>query len=169
MNNDRAAQKLLYQNHKDRLMSILYRYTRNIHTSQDIIQESFIIIFTKLSQFDTEKGSFENWSARIAINQFLQFKRKKNELVWKDEFENDLTSSESSIIEILSVSELKQSIDALADHHRVILNLYFFEEYSHKEISEILNIEVSSSRSRLTRAKKLIAQTWHQRNLTQTS
>ncbi len=164
MNNDRAAQKLLYHQHKDRLMSIIYRYTRQIDISKDLLQETFIKIFKKLSDFNEEKGSFNNWTARIAINETLQYKRSKNIFSNTVDLTEKMKTIDDSVLNTLTIEELRSTIDRLPEVHQVILNLFYFDEYSHSEIGDLLNIEPSSSRSRLTRARKILAFQWFNLN-----
>ena len=167
-NNDRAAQKLLYQRHKDRLMGTIYRYANDITLAQDLLQETFIKIFTNLKSFDAEKGSFKSWSSRIAINEYLQAKRKKNELSFDDGMPEVIGETESALMAKLTVKELKITIAKMPEIHRTILNLYYFESYTHKEISELLGIKPSSSRAQLTRAKKQLESIWYNLNLSAT-
>lgn len=165
LQNDRAAQKQLYHSHKQRLMSLIYRYTMDITTAQDLLQETFILIFRKLDKYDAAKGSFESWTSRIAINKFLEMKRKKNELSCGVEVEEHLLAYESVVIDTMTLKELRLVISKLPEVHRVILNLFYFEDYDHKEIGELLNIAPSSSRSRLTRARKLLESYWNNLNV----
>ena len=140
-------------------MSIAYRYTRDINLSQDFLQESFIIIFKKLNQFDSNIGNFEGWTAKILINKILEQKRKARELYFEDYIDLE-PIVENPIFHKLSVDELKVEIAKLPEIYRIILQLHYFDEFSHAEIAKILEIEASSSRSRLTRAKQLITARW---------
>jgi len=167
LDNERAAQKLLFYSHKDRLINLLYRYTKDLNASQELLQKTFIQIFGKLHQFDSGKGRFENWTAKIAINQYLQSRRKiYTDIPIEDDIElyDDL---EARVLDTLTIDELRTLLAALSDNYRVILNLYYFEEYSHEEIAGILGIEVSSSRSRLSRARKKLLANWKKLNLSQ--
>jgi len=165
LRNDRAAQKQLYHAHKQRLMALIYRYTLEVNTAQDLLQETFILVFRKLDKYDAAKGSFESWTARIAINKFLEMKRKKNELSYGIEVEEHLLGYENSVLDSMTIEELRSLIAKLPEVHRVILNLFYFEDYDHKEIGELLNIAPSSSRSRLTRARKLLETNWNNLNV----
>lgn len=145
-------------------MAILYRYTRNVNLSQDLLQETFISIFKYLENFDSKKGSFDNWTARIAVNKFLQLKRKKNEITYPEVIPEISKAGEDELISKLTVQELKAVIEQLPEIHRVILNLVYFEEYSHAEIAEILGIKPSSSRAQLSRAKVSLVSIWSKIN-----
>ena len=71
---------------------------------------------------------------------------------------------ESSIHDRMTIAELKKTIDVLPDIHRIILNMYYYDNYSHKEIADILGIKVSSSRSQLTRARIILIERWTKLN-----
>lgn len=143
-------------------MSIAYRYTKDINLSQDFLQESFILIFKKLNQFDVSRGNFESWSSKILINKILEYKRKKQEVYFEDYTDLYIAPVNNPVIDKMSVDEIKKQIKALPEIYRDILQLYYFEEFSHAEIANLLKIEASSSRSRLTRAKQLLTAQWQQ-------
>ena len=165
LKNDRAAQKLLYQNHKNRLMGTIFRYTNDIGLSQDLLQETFIKIFNNLKNFDASKGTFNSWSNRIAINEYLQVKRKRNELNYEENLPELFTNPESAMIAKMTVEELRSIIEKMPEKHRTILNLFYFESYTHEEISEMLNIKKSSSRAQLSRARKNLETIWYNLNM----
>lgn len=146
-------------------MSIIYRYTRDIKMSEDLLQDSYVKIFRNLNQFDVSKGHFESWSSKIAVNTALQYLRKKKDLLM-EQIPESVFDFESNIDDQLTVSELKETIDKLPEVHRVILNMYYYENYNHKEISEILGIQQSTSRSQLARARMLLQSKWTNLNTT---
>lgn len=144
-------------------MSILYRYTRDIKLSEDLLQETFVSIFKNLDKFDSAKGSFEAWTARLAVNAALQELRRTKEISMAEIPESSI-NFESSIHDRMTIAELKKTIDVLPDIHRIILNMYYYDNYSHKEIADILGIKVSSSRSQLTRARIILIERWTKLN-----
>ncbi len=162
MQNDRVAQKALYQEHKDRLMSIVYRYIKDIEISKDVLQETFVKIFTSLGNFDSNKGQFKSWSARIAVNEALQHLRRKK--IINTEIHENLILEDKDLLTSMTVEEIKMTIDKMSETDRVILNLFYFDEYDHEEISKMLGIKRSSSRSQLARARKHLIMTWKKIN-----
>lgn len=165
LKNDREAQRLLYHQYKDVLMSIAYRYCADIDTAKDALQNAFIKIFTKLSTFDAQKGTFQNWCTRIVINEALIIKRKAKTWVALEDVHTSAYDTSTNQIDKMTVKELSILIDQLPELHRVMLNLYYFEEYTHKEIAEILKIKESSSRSQLSKSRKVLLENWHKFNL----
>lgn len=161
---DRAAQKQLYLAYCDYLMAVIYRYMGNMHDAQEVLQITFIKIFSHLSKFDGEKAAFKTWAHRIAINESIRFLQKQKKLKY-----TDLDQASHLAIEIehdLEAEALYRLIQNLPATHRTILTLYHFDEYSHAEISTLLGISESSSRSQLSRARKLLKSQYHQLNAT---
>ncbi len=130
------------------------KYSRNYEEAQDNLQESFLIIFDKINQYKNS-GSFEGWAKRIVINYVLQQYRKQNvfEIVSeKIPAEEELEIDDDSI----SIEFLTKIIQELPDRYRLVFNLYVLDGYSHKEISEMLGINIGTSKSNLARAKAIL-------------
>jgi|TARA_B110000091_G_scaffold211734_1_gene256935 RNA polymerase sigma factor (sigma-70 family) len=149
-----AAQSEIYELYADVLFGICLKYSRNYQDAEDTLQDSFLIIFDKITQYN-KKGSFEGWLKRIAINTALQKYRKKTPL----ELVKEVTEIED-LVEIdfkdknLDIDFLLNLIQQLPDQYRLVFNLYVLDSYSHKEISKMLNISEGTSKSNLSRARK---------------
>ena len=155
-NNDRKAQKEIYQLFAGKLFSICLKYSKNKQVAQDNFQDGFIVIFDKIGQFNF-KGSFEGWLKRVMINTVLLKYRKKNVLNIvtediPDEVIVDVDDDEISLDFLLSL------INELPDRYRMVFNLYALDGYSHKEISEMLLIAEGTSKSNLARARAILKQ-----------
>lgn len=149
---------LLYEKYRTYWFSICLRYNKNRDDSLDALQNALIIIFSKLNQFDSQKGSFKSWSSKIVINENLQLLRKKNlQLELIDSRQEEIDSYTYDITEpAYTKKELIQMIQSLPDGYRAVFNLYVMEGYNHSEISEILNISVGTSKSQLSKAKRML-------------
>tara|TARA_B100000809_G_C15056924_1_gene500980 strand:- start:379 stop:879 length:501 start_codon:yes stop_codon:yes gene_type:complete len=149
-----AAQSEIYELYADVLFGICLKYSRNYQDAEDTLQDSFLIIFDKITQYN-KKGSFEGWLKRIAINTALQKYRKKIPL----QLVKEVTEVED-LVEIdfedknLDIDFLLNLIQQLPDQYRLVFNLYVLDSYSHKEISKMLNISEGTSKSNLSRARK---------------
>lgn len=149
-----AAQSEIYELYADVLFGICLKYSRNYQDAEDTLQDSFLIIFDKITQYN-KKGSFEGWLKRIAINTALQKYRKKTPL----QLVQEVTEVED-LVEIdfedknLDIDFLLNLIQQLPDQYRLVFNLYVLDSYSHKEISKMLNISEGTSKSNLSRARK---------------
>lgn len=158
-NRDLAAQRDIYNTHIRYLASVCSRYILNPEDVKDVLQESFIKIFSSLPSFKYRgKGSLRGWMCRIVLNETLKFLRKTT----RTEFEQ-LTEAEYSIpfeepdMDMVQPSAIYRLIRELPDGYRAIFNLYVIEGKSHKDIARMLNIKESTSASQLHRAKAMLA------------
>lgn len=156
-NKNPKAQKELYRVLAPKLYGICLKYCKCKSTAEDLYQEAFVSIFTKISQFKN-KGSFEGWAKRITINTALQhFRNQKfHELI----IEENITTDDDENFEInetnLNLDYLLSIIQELPNQYRLVFNLYVLDGYSHNEITELLNISLGTSKSNLSRAKQLL-------------
>ena len=154
--NDRKAQKEIYQLFAGKLFSICLKYSKNRQEAQDNFQDGFVVIFEKVGQYKF-KGSFEGWMKRIMLNTVLLKYRKKTVLnivteEIPDEVIVDVDDDEISLDYLLGI------IGELPDRYRLVFNLYVLDGYSHKEISKMLLIAEGTSKSNLARARAILKQ-----------
>jgi RNA polymerase sigma factor (sigma-70 family) len=164
---DKSCQHALYQMFYGKLMGICHRYTRNEDQAKDILQEGFIKIFNHIKDYE-QKGSFEGWIKRIVTNTALDYYRKRsNDFLLMNE-ENDIESAkyiedEEELEEFygMSPNEVLAAIKKLSPAYQMVFNLYVVEEYTHKEIAEMLDISVGTSKSNLAKAKQNLRNILH--------
>lgn len=146
-----SAQKLLYDKYSSKLYGICLRYSKNEEEAQDILQDSFIKVFTKLHTYQFT-GSFEGWLKRIATNTSIEYYRKKINTDEVDEIVfNPYLSVDSD--KSLEVEELLKMIQELPEGYRMIFNLYAIDGFTHSEIAQKLGISEGTSKSQLSRAR----------------
>lgn len=168
--NNRSAQSEIYKLFSDRLFSICLRYSDNYDDAQDVFQDGFIHIFDKIKQYKF-KGSFEGWISRVMVNFCIERLRKKNYLyVINDDITEDLNGHSEFIFETenevdsFTYQEILNFIKQLPDRYQQVFNLYVIDEYSHKQISEMLNISIGTSKSNLFRARERLVEIIKQHN-----
>lgn len=155
--NDTKAQGELYKLFSSKLFSVCLKYSRNYAEAEDNLQDAFLIIFNKIEQYKS-KGSFEGWLKRITINTVLQ--RYRNEKVFDIINENVADEVELEIDEDnVPLEYLLKIIQELPDRYRLVFNLYVLDGYSHKEIADMLNINIGTSKSNLARARQILKET----------
>ncbi len=152
---DIKAQEELYRFFAPKLFAVSLKYSRNYQEAEDNLHEAFIIIFKKVDQFN-HKGSFEGWLKRIVINTALQTYRQQNMFQIIDEEAIEEREQVQVSEEDLSLDDLLNLIQTLPDRYRMVFNLYVLDGYSHQEITEQLNISEGTSKSNLSRARKLL-------------
>ena len=148
------AQYQLYNLYAKQMLNVSYRIVSNRMEAEDVLQESFINAFTKLNTFKGD-ASFGSWLKRIVINNSLNVVRKKKTF-YEDLNEDKIESIEEQDNEVnegYTVKDIRNAMLRLPDGYRVIFSLYMFEDLSHQEIAEQLNISVNTSKSQLSRAK----------------
>ena len=143
------SQEQLYQLYSGKLFSVCLKYSRNYAEAEDNLQDGFLIIFDKIGQYKFA-GSFDGWAKRLMTNNVLQQYRKTPFL----ELVNDVVDeTEIEIDDDVSLEFLLKIIQELPDRYRLVFNLYVMDDYSHKEIADMLGITIGTSKSNLARAK----------------
>ncbi|KXX68877.1 RNA polymerase sigma factor [Flammeovirga sp. SJP92] len=154
---DRKAQFELYQQYSKAMYNICVRIINNLEEAEDILQEAFLSAFRNLDQF---KGtsSFGSWLKRIVVNHSINHvKKRRLELVEMEEGripDREDNDGDQDIDLIMNIDRIREAIQLLPDGYRIVFSLYLLEGYDHKEISQILNISESASKSQYSRAKK---------------
>jgi len=136
------------------------RYARDRDSAEEMLQEGFIKVFDKLEGFDY-KGSFEGWMRRIVANTAIdQIRKSKKDPLLTDKDEDFKLGTEDRVVEKEEQEALEikaeiamEAIQNLSPAYRAVFNLYVMEEYTHKEIAEILGISEGTSKSNLAKAK----------------
>ena len=152
---DRRAQLELYRNYSKAMFNVCYRMMGAREDAEDVLQNAFIDIFSKMDSFRYE-SSVGAWIKRIVVNHCInELKRRKLNFV-------DLpdTLANYAAVEYLpqdnstEVRKIKNAIQQLPNGYRVVFSLYCLEGYDHREIAEILQISEGASKSQYSRAKK---------------
>src|SRR5689334_25333092 len=157
LNNDPVAQRELYNRFSPKMLAVCYRFAHNREDAEDMLQESFIKVFSQIHTFQN-KGAFEGWIRRIIVHTCINHLKKNKRF---NESVNIINANaiqvrEESIPSIVQAKQIVECIRLLPIGYRTVLNLYAIEGYSHKEIAEMLDIEESTSRSQYTRAKQML-------------
>lgn len=152
---DRKAQYRLYRLYSRAMFNTCLRMLKNREDAEDVLQNSFIDVFTKLHMFrgDSTIGA---WIKRIVINNCINFIKKRRILLTdleQSRIENIPEESSADEVEI-DVKSVQEALYQLPDGYRVVFSLYAIEGYDHAEIAEILETSVSTSKSQYSRAKK---------------
>ncbi len=162
---ERSAQKELFDKFQPQLMGTCLRYTKDKERAKDILQDAFIKIYSNIEKFD-DTGSFEGWMRRVVVNTAIDYlRKKKNDHVFlgeegspeehKDEqLDEEEDVKEEEEFKQAKAQEIIQALQELSPVYRTVFNLYVVENYSHKEIAEMLDINIGTSKSNLAKAKR---------------
>jgi RNA polymerase sigma-70 factor (ECF subfamily) len=143
------------------LTSVCCRYVLDRDDAKDVLQNSFVKIFTSIPTLEYRSDeAFKGWLIRVVTNEALTFLRNKKKLLFVEQnqvADNIEENGADPDTERISPGELHQLISELPDGYRTVLNLYVFEDYSHRQIAELLGIKESTSASQLHYAKQWLA------------
>jgi RNA polymerase sigma factor (sigma-70 family) len=152
------AQKALYDRVGSRMLAVCFRYVQDREEAEHIMIGGMVKVFDKIGQY-TGEGHFEGWIRRIMINESLMYIRKNKTMSIEVEIDQTHESTvQSSDYDHLQTEDLMIMIQRLPVGYRTVFNLYAIEGYSHAEIAEKLNISENTSKSQLSRARKLLQQ-----------
>lgn len=157
LSNEARAQEDFYKRFAPKMYGVCMRFAKNQMEADDILQEGFIKVFTNLISFRSE-GSLEGWVRKTIVNTAINL-YKKNLKHQKDtdiEQAEVVQNFEQSSLDKISVQELMDIIRDLPTGYRVVFNLNVIEGYSHKEISQLLEISENTSKSQLSRARQAL-------------
>lgn len=157
-NGEKAAYSELYNLYVKAMLNISFRILNNKEEAEDVLQESFLSAFNNIQNFDG-KFSFGAWLKRIVINRSIDvLKKKKINIIPIEERDFPLEEVEEENEIIYDTNAIRDNLLRLPDGYRTILSLYLFEDLSHKEIAEFMNISESTSKSQLHRARKKLVE-----------
>jgi RNA polymerase sigma-70 factor (ECF subfamily) len=157
IDNNTIAQREFYDLFAPKMLSICHRYAESASDAEDIFQEGFMRVFENLHQVKDEKA-LEWWMKRIFINEALKLynKNKRISLVEDLSLIKPVQAYEHNVLDKLGTDEITRIIQKLPDKMRIVFNMYAIEGFSHKEISEIMNISEGTSKSNLHDARKIL-------------
>lgn len=162
---DRRSQQAIHKMFYGKMKAICMRYTRDNDQAMDIVQDGFIKVFNSLDRY-TGVGSFEGWFRRIIVNLCIdRFRKMKRDYVllenesaldnFQDDAEEEPDNEENEIYNITQ-EQIIDAVQQLSPAYRTVFNLYVFENYSHQEIAEALEISIGTSKSNYAKARRNI-------------
>ena len=138
------------------MYSVCLRYSRDQDEAKDNLQDGFIKVYSNIKQFKGA-GSFEGWVRRIMVNTALQKYRGQSQLYALNDNETKAYNIPvENVMDAMGEKELLEMIKELPPRYKLVFNMYAIEGYSHKEISEMLDITEGTSKSNLSRARDIL-------------
>jgi RNA polymerase sigma-70 factor (ECF subfamily) len=161
---DRRAQQAVYRKYYGKMKAVCMRYTRDADQASDVLQEGFLKVFMQIDRF-TGVGSFEGWIRRIMVNLSIdRFRRLKHDFLATGELidsektgvaDEEPDDHEDDYLDI-TPEQIIDAMQQLTPAYRTVFNLFVFEDYTHQDIAEALQISVGTSKSNYAKAKKNI-------------
>ncbi len=158
---NRALQEHLYKMYYSTFLKVCARYAKSMQDAEQLLNDGFLKVFTQIEYFKNT-GSFPGWMQRIMINTCLDYLRStslKQEMVMHV---NSIPAEESNLsvsnegLESIEFRELLKMIQSLPAMTRTVFNLFVFDGYNHKEISEQLDINEGTSHWHVHQARNML-------------
>lgn len=159
VNKERSAQERLYKHFYPKMMSMVKRYTNyhQYHLAEEILNNGFLKVFQKIDSYG-HKGSFEGWVRRIIYHSIFDYIRSNTKYREKVVFEEKEQAIPELAVEKMQYDDIMMLIQNLPDNTRNVFNMYIIEGFSHKEISEQLEISEGTSKWHVHEGRKILKQ-----------
>lgn len=149
------CQRLLFDRYSGKMMSLCLRYVGD-EEAKDILQLGFLKVFDYIHQYKGE-GSFEGWMRRVFVSVATRhLSKKKLDFANIDKAGDTISYEEPDALDKISENEIHALIRKLPDGYRTVFNMHVIEGYSHEEIAKSLDIEPTTSRTQLMKARKML-------------
>ena len=152
------SERELYRRYSPMMFGVAIRYSNSRHDAEDIAQDAWVKVFRYLKSF-SENNSFEGWLRRIVVNTAItHYRRQKKHTHHLDIDEVYATPQdlEAFTESEYNKEEIEKAINALPKGYATVFKLYVIDGFKHKEIAETLGIDVNTSKSQLSRARKAL-------------
>ena len=160
-----TAQRYLFDHYAKSMFLVCRRYVRTDQVAEEMLMNGFLKFFSSLDRFQYHNEiATQSWLKKIMVNECLMWLRDQNSflLVAQEEIEGEVI--EEDITSRISAAEIFNLITQLPTGYRTIFNLYVLEDMSHKEIAEALGISEGTSKSQLSKARRLLQQLINKNN-----
>lgn len=153
VNQERWAQKKLYEDHYPIMLPVCLRYAHNENEALDILHEAFIKVLKNMSKYQSGT-SLKAWIKRIVVNTSIDYYRKNTRRRTEDiDTAYGVSQDSPDAVSSMTAQEIMAVLQQLSPAYRTVFNLYVVEGYSHKEVADAMGITESTSRSNLVKAR----------------
>jgi RNA polymerase sigma-70 factor (ECF subfamily) len=159
---NRTAQHSLFEMYAPKMLSVCRYYISDVHNAEEVMLDGFFKVFTNLHKFKFN-GSFEGWIRKTMVRQAIDFLRSRKDIVFLEEV-NYKPEQQGCDTDLFQEDDLQNLIDQLPEGYKMVFVLYAIEGYKHDEIAEMLNISEGTSKSQLSRARRLLQEQLKQIN-----
>jgi len=155
---EKAALRRLYDRYSGYAMTVGLRYIPERDEVRDVLQDSFVKILTSIRQFNYQgEGSLKSWVSRIVSNRSIDYLREHQRFMLVDNLPEEPDEPEEPDVGRVPPDVLMEMIGRLPANYRTVLNLFVYEQRSHREIAQVLGVRESTSSSLFFRARKMLA------------
>jgi RNA polymerase sigma factor (sigma-70 family) len=159
---DKKSFKMIFEYYLPVMRPVAMRYAKSHVESEDILQDSFIKVYCKINSYKFQ-GEFAGWIKSIVINTALNYYRRNKNLYSYQQLDSlaDIKSvpeeeGDNDLLTGIDSDAILEAVKELPDGYRIVFNLFVFENHSHRQIAEMLNITEVTSRTQFFKARKLL-------------
>jgi len=152
---NKLAQKYFVEMYSGYIYTICRRYITREDVAKDCLQDTLIHVLKKIDKYK-EQGRFKSWLSAVTVNKCIEQIRKEKKNLYTDVTGIADYGMNETVSLKLEHEDIMKFISTIPEQYRIVINMFLVEGYSHKEIAEKLGVSESSSRSILSRAKKMI-------------
>ena len=147
----------LYKLYSPLIYGICLRYSKNKNEAEDLMQDCFLKILNKISEFQF-KGSFEGWIKRLTVNNAINYIKTNKSFLFDDEIPYNMPEENyyHDVVSEMTAKEIIELINKLPTGYQTVFNMYVIEGYKHTEIAEILEISENTSKTQFMKARNLL-------------
>ncbi|CAG5070026.1 hypothetical protein DYBT9623_02766 [Dyadobacter sp. CECT 9623] len=158
--NERVAFDFLYDHYSGALFNIISKTLRDEEKAADVLQESFLKIWKNIASYNPEKGRLFTWIMNIARNGAIDAVRVEGRKPIMGDIDDMAVRNEKDSYEDLQTtsSDMKAIIDMLRPERKILIDMAYFQGYTHEEISEELSIPLGTVKSRIRTALQELKQ-----------
>lgn len=151
---NKVAQGILFNTHYKQMYNLSMRILANHHDVEDVLIDSFTKVFNNIQKFEYRGDSLNKWIKTIVINETIRYVNARNKVKYDDDLpEYETSTAFDSDLSDIDIEQVYSIIETMPAGYRMVFNLFAIEGYSHKEISELLNITENTSKSQLRKAR----------------
>ena len=153
----RKAQFVLYKKYAPSLLGLCMRYSKSRAEAEDVLQDGFIKIYDKIGGLQ-KSSSLVPWMKRIMVNTAINSYHKNMKHYYHQDIDevqiDDPVEETSNYMPNISPEQVLNEIQNLPEGYKMVLNMYVFDGFSHKEIADELNISINTSKTQLLKARR---------------
>jgi RNA polymerase sigma factor (sigma-70 family) len=135
-------------------MSVATRYTATFQEAEEVVNDAFVKVFTRIATHYSPDQSFKGWLRRIVINTAIDHYRRRDKLIQYDLEHAALVRDEDSVVDRITREQILELVQHLSPVRRMVFNMYVIEGYKHQEIAELMGTTEGASKSALSRARE---------------
>ena len=159
---DKAVFEYLYNNYSAALFGVINEIVRDHHTSEDVLQDTYVKIWERIDQYQVERGRIFTWMRRIAANAAIDMLRSKGEIMkHKCSADDSLEGLHTSINKHPDTIGLSGLIGKLKNDQQQLVKMIYFEGYTINEASKVLSIPTGTIKTKMRRSLSLLRQCYH--------